>query len=173
MEVKVLKESGFDESLLGLSLSYNSEPSKRVADKLAWKSGGHSKFLESMVVWLDIDAPRYFWSQFDTYRVGVTKQSESTMHTLLYKCLDNTNFQGGCHPEILRLLNEAILAGSLSWVKAHLPESFLQRRVVCCNYKTLQNMCVQRKGHKLPEWGVFIESLQDQLEHPYYVVRPE
>ena len=88
MKLTVLKESGFEEALLGLSLSFDSEPSKRVADKLAWKGGGESKFLESIVVWIDLDAPRYWWAQFDTYRVGISKQSESSIHTLMRRALD-------------------------------------------------------------------------------------
>ena len=173
MKVKVLKEAGFEEALLGLSLSYNSEPSKRVADNLAWKGKGESKFLESICVWIDIDAPRYFHQQLDTYRVGITKQSSSTMHTLMRRELDQLDFQGGCDDTILETLNCYLRNGDFGFVKRHLPESFLQRRVVCTNYKTLQNICMQRKNHRLPEWQVFIGAMQEQLEHPYYVVRPE
>lgn len=43
----------------------------------------HSKFLRQIMVWVDITAPLYWWSEFDTYKVGVTRDSCSTMHTLL------------------------------------------------------------------------------------------
>ena len=173
MKVKVLKEAGFDEALLGLSLSYNSEPSKRVLDKLAWKGGGESKALESICVWIDLTAPRYFHQQVDTYRVGITKQSESTMHTLMRGELTNEDFEGGIQETILAWINQAICNNDFDWAKRHLPESFLQRRVICTNYKTLQNMCMQRKSHRLPEWQLFISSLQEQLAHPYYVVKAD
>ena len=171
MNVTVLKEAGYKEALLGLSLSYNSEPSEKVASNLAWKHGGHNKFLESIVVWLDVDAPRYWWQQFDTYRVGTTKQSESTMHTLLRGNLSDSDFQGGCWYTLLKQLNLEISLKNFSWVKAHLPESFLQRRVVCTNYKTLQNICMQRATHKLPEWQLFIKELTEQLEHSEFVYK--
>ncbi|MCK9240314.1 hypothetical protein [Desulfocurvus sp.] len=54
-----------------------------MAEKLAPLDKGHNKVLESMCVWLDVRMPRYWWQEFDTYRVGVTKQSESTMHILI------------------------------------------------------------------------------------------
>lgn len=44
-------------------------------------------------VWVKISAPRYFWSEADTYSIGVTKNSESTMHTLLNKELTEQNFE--------------------------------------------------------------------------------
>lgn len=169
MIVKLIGESGYKEALLGLSLSYNSDPSERVADKLSWRQGGHNKFLESMVLWIDIDAPRYWWQQFDTYRVGTTKQSESTMHTLTRGVLGQENFQGGINENILKELRGWRDEGNFDALKRHLPESFLQRRVVTTNYKVLQNMVSQRYTHKLWEWQYFIRQMQDQVGHPDYI----
>jgi len=79
MDVKVLKEAGYEEALAGIGLSYNITDMKRlekIARTLAPKDGGHNKFIESMVVWLEIRAPRYWWQEYDTYRVATTKQSE-------------------------------------------------------------------------------------------------
>lgn len=171
MRVKVLGEAGFKEALLGLSLSYNSYPSKRVADRLAHRGGGHSKFLESMQVWLDIDAPRYWWSQFDTYRIGTTKQSESTMHTLTKRPLLQSDFEGGILPATQRHLNLLIELGCIDEVKAALPESFLQRRVVNTNYMVLQNMIRQRKSHRLGEWKYFIAEVTSQCNYPEYLIK--
>lgn len=168
MKVKVLKEAGYEEALLGLSLSYNSEPSKRVADNLAHKQGGHNKFLESVVVWLDIDAPRYWWSQADTYRLS-TKQSESTMHCLMRNELTQEDFEGGVHEGFLESLNYWRDLGAFETLKGHLPESFLQRRIWVVNYKVLQNMVHQRENHKLPEWHLFCKELKDQLKYKEWV----
>lgn len=169
METKVLHEVGYKEALLGLSLSYNSEPSARVADTLAHRGNGESKFLESMQVYLDVDAPRYWWSEMDTYRVGITKQSESTMHTLMRRYLSQEDFQDGIDETFLLLLNSGIERKNFRWVKRHLPESFLQRRIVATNYKVLQNIHRQRHNHKLPEWQWFLSSLETQLLYPEYL----
>ena len=47
-------------------------------------SGGteHRKFLRQIFVCVDITAPIYWWSEFDTYKVGTAANSTSTMHTL-------------------------------------------------------------------------------------------
>lgn len=42
----------------------------------------HRKFLRQIMVSVDITAPRYWWSEFDTYKVGTTANSTSTMHKL-------------------------------------------------------------------------------------------
>lgn len=169
MKVKVLKSAGLDEALLGLSLSYNSEPSMRVAMNLAHKQGGHNKFLESIMVWLDITAPRYWWQQFDTYRVGTTKQSESTMHTLTRKPLDQDDFEGWVSPDIIGILNKLISDNNLEDAKRNLPESFLQRRIVCTNCKVLQNMEMQRRSHKLPEWQFFLNTVENNFLYPEFI----
>jgi len=95
MKVKILDERGYDWALLGLSLSFEQDPADmpRVAQKLAFRGDGHNKFLESIVLWLDITAPRYWWQQFDTYRAGVSKQSASTMHTMTRRALTQEDFE--------------------------------------------------------------------------------
>ena len=148
-----------------------------VATKLAPKDGGHNKFLESMVVWLDIDAPRYWWSEFDTYRVGTTKQSESTMHTITHRLLSQSDFEEPVFSDTLNQLNGLIRTYQalnnkeeknkvFREIKVNLPEGFLQRRIVCTNYKVLKNMVWQRKTHRLQEWHQFITALTEQLECP-------
>lgn len=175
MNIKILRECGYEEAMLGLSLSYNTKLSRmpKVSDALAHRDGGHNKFLESMCVWLDITAPRYWWCEFDTYRVGVTKQSESTMHTLLKGELCQDNFEVIIPQNIIDTLNDAIAKKDLLLAKAILPESFLQRRIVATNYKTLRNIFIQRRNHKLIEWTLFCVELLQQLEHPDFIKEGE
>lgn len=42
----------------------------------------HRKFMRMIVVYLDINAPLYWWKEFDTYKVGTVANSCSTMHTI-------------------------------------------------------------------------------------------
>lgn len=42
----------------------------------------HRKFMRMIVVYLDILAPLYWWKEFDTYKVGMTANSCSTMHKI-------------------------------------------------------------------------------------------
>lgn len=171
--VTILNESGYKEALLGLSLSYQrplDEMPKVVYRLLRHPNdSGHLKFLESIVVWLDIDAPRYWWQQFDTYRIGTTKQSESTMHTIMNRRLEQSDFVYDIPEPLLELLNKLIDEKDFGAVKLCLPEGFMQRRMVCLNYKVLCHMYNQRKNHRLPEWEDFFSQLQGGLEYPELV----
>lgn len=42
----------------------------------------HAKYRRMIVVYADITAPLYWWKEFDTYRIGVEKNSCSTMHKI-------------------------------------------------------------------------------------------
>ena len=174
MDVKILEESGYEQALYGISLSYSKSTlgMEKVAKSLCKMDGGHNKFLESMVVWLKIRAPRYWWQEMDTYRVGTTKQSESTIHTILKRELTQDDFELALPRIFLNYLNMTIQdykgkdkAEFTRRIKNVLPEGFLQKRVLCTNYKALKNMITQRKTHILPEWQVFIKYLESNLEH--------
>ena len=56
----------------------------------------HCKHLRQIVVWAEITAAREWLIQFDTYRYGVEKVSESTMHTLMRRPLSPDDFEHDC-----------------------------------------------------------------------------
>ena len=170
MDIKILQETGYNEALLGISLSYNA-PLANMPDrtkKLAHMHGGHNGFLEMMIVWLDITAPRCFWQQADRYRLSA-RQSESTMHTLTKTPLTQDNFLKPIPEEWLILLNKLITEKNLENLKFLLPEGFLQRRIWCLSYKTLQNIYNQRHKHKLTEWNIFCNYILENLKHPEFI----
>ncbi len=169
MKIQILNESGFNEAMLGISLSYNQpfiiKKQYDVAKRLCNKDMAHNKFLESMQVWIDITAPRYWWQQFDTYRVGTTKQSGSTMHTIMRSNLTQNDFAEPIHAETLYRLNHLISVKDFNQLKVELPEGFLQRRIVNTNYKVLRNVILQRKTHRLKEWQIFINNILSQVQY--------
>ncbi len=171
MKVTVLNEAGYDEAMLGLSLSYNQPLANMpaVARKLLSRGGSHIKFLESITVWLDITAPRYWWQQEATYRVGISRQSESTMHTLIGHSLTQADFEGEIAEGIIIYLDRLIQDGDLLEAKRILPESFLQRRIVCTNYRTLRRILTQRFRHEMPEWEIFRQAVLNQVKHPDFL----
>lgn len=176
INVTLLNESGFHEAMLGLSLSYGIDISKAysVALKLYPKDGGHNKFLESMYMWLDITAPRYWWQEADTYRVGCSKQSQSTMHTLVRDLKDGhiywqKHFTIEPCEEVKKLLLRYAAADDIASVKAVLPEGFMQRRIWCLNYKTLRNILMQRSEHRLKEWKVFCKEVLLNAAYPEFL----
>lgn len=55
---------------------------RELSEKLQKAGTEHCKHLRMIQVWADITAPRYWWTEFDTYRAGVEKVSCSTMHKI-------------------------------------------------------------------------------------------
>lgn len=184
MKVIKLKEAGYEEAVLGFSLSYNTtiERAKEILPKFAFGKPGENKFLESMIIWLDVTASRFVWAEMDTYRLS-TKQSESTMHTLMKKELTHENFEDGLvFTGLLNLLNEKIRyykiiqdaelkKKAFMEIKSNLPESFLQRRIWCMSYKTFRNIYEQRLDHKLPQWKYFCTEVLNSLAYPEFIIK--
>ena len=129
------------------------------------------KFMRQIQVWADVTMPRYWWSEFDTYKVGTSANSTSTMHKLFNKqsevtldlfeyCDDNKDIIMNIIDE-LNLLRDRYFETSiqsekdeiLKIAKQILPEGYLNMRTVNVNYAVLRNIVQQRKYHRLKkEW---------------------
>lgn len=181
MDVTLLEEHGHSSAMIGLSLSKNQSPEhmRDVALKLSQQDGGHNKFLESIMLWVLVKAPRYWWQEADTYRIA-SKQSESTMHTLIKTIkssgLKSEMFEGSLitqeqlyNVEKILLCEDLNETEALVLIKGYLPEGFLQTRQWCFSYKTLRNIAQQRMQHRLPHWCYFLHKLYNEIEHPEYL----
>jgi hypothetical protein len=58
---------------------------RRLMCQLVAAGNDHSKFMRQIGVSMDITAPLYWWKEFDTYKVGTTANSCSTMHKIAAK----------------------------------------------------------------------------------------
>lgn len=58
------------------------ENDHKLAESLADGGPVHAKYRRMMVVYLTINAPFYWWKEFDTYKVGTVCNSCSTMHKI-------------------------------------------------------------------------------------------
>ena len=69
----------------------------------------HRKFMRMIVVYLDINAPLYWWKEFDTYRVGVEKNSCSTMHKIHAKefTLEDFSYEHLLEPKDVHVPNDS------------------------------------------------------------------
>lgn len=52
----------------------------------------HRKFMRMITVYVDLTAPLYWWSEYDTYKVGTVANSCSKMHKLLHKPFEMSDF---------------------------------------------------------------------------------
>lgn len=142
------------------------ERDMELAQNLIRGGSEHRKFLRQIQVWVDITAPLYWWKEFDTYKVGVTANSTSTMHKLASTPITRDCFEVSGSSESIddniidnmeRLRKGYNATGDKRMWRAliqRLPESWLQTRTVNMNYENIRNMVHQRENHKLTEWSV-------------------
>ena len=135
----------------------------------------HRKFMRMITVYLDVTAPLYFWKEFDTYRVGVEKNSCSTMHKIHAKefTLDDFSCEklydplGDLRPIVDRLnfYRERYLKTKDKndwWQMIQLlPTSYNQKRTVMLNYEVLANIYKSRKNHRLDEWHTLCDWIEE------------
>lgn len=144
------------------------EADKKLAQSLIVAGTEHSKFLRQIQVWADIDMPRYFFQEFDTYKF-CEKNSCSTIHKLFNKQAPITLDMFVVCPEdidvaqtvidrlnVIRTMWLALIDQKekdycLLRAKRLLMEGFLQLRTINTNYAELRNIYHQRKNHKLKE----------------------
>jgi hypothetical protein len=166
--VKLLEEAGYHAAMYGISLNKD-QPLRnmpKVSEKLAFADFGHNKFLEQIMIWMSVRAPRYWWQEADTFRLS-SKSSQSTMHTILENTLTKGNFECQDIQGIdLDYLNTLLTTKQLVHLKRKLPEGFMQTRMWMMSYKTLRNVIIQRRYHLLPHWPCWIGSILEQVNHP-------
>jgi hypothetical protein len=167
----------------GGKIDYNTyvlgEKDLKLAQRMIKGGSEESKFLRSIIVSVDITAPRYWWSEFDTYKVGTVSNSCSTMHklsaypiTLDMFEIDENNTEEAYwniilgHLESLRQkYNQDKNYKWFRLLKQELPEGFLQRRTLTLNYAVLRNMYFQRRHHRLTCWNTIFVNWVESL--PY------
>lgn len=141
----------------------------------------HRKYLRQIFVSMDITAPLYWWKEFDTYKVGTTANSCSTMHKIHAKEFELDDFStehllSGSLEDFCNLLvtlnkwrtiylegNSVypVRAKKVWWQMIQLlPSSYNQKRTITMNYENVFNILDYRQGHKLDEWNIFCEKLK-------------
>lgn len=130
----------------------------------------HAKYRRMIPVWVTINAPLYWWKEFDTYKVGTVCNSCSTMHKIHSKELELSDFSWEHLNEgnitllehIIDCLNEdrghfveSDYKGDWWQLIQMLPTSYNQKRTVMLNYEVLVNIYKWRRNHKLDEWHTF------------------
>lgn len=132
----------------------------------------HRKFLRQIFVSVDITAPLYWWKEFDTYKVGTTANSCSTMHKIHAKEFELADFStehlSGLSIAALNHLIDVMNLEREHYVACKdkdcwwqmiqlLPTSYNQKRTVTMTYENLLNILEYRRGHKLDEWRQFCD----------------
>lgn len=118
------------------SFTYINEKDLHLLSTLVKRGDEHAKAVRGLIVYAEIEAPRYWWQEMDTYYVGTSRlSSSSTMH-----------IQG-----------KGLSTGELVAMKDALPEGTMLKRVQRFSYQTLRRIYFQRKDHRLPHWQIFCD----------------
>lgn len=161
----------------------------KLMDTLVAGGPVHAKFRRMLNVIMDINAPLYFWKEFDTYKIGTVRNSCSTMHKIADKEFTLEDFS--CEKLINSMGMEIqeqhitqspiqVLATTIDCLNSYrelylqtkdkkywwqmiqlLPSSYNQKSTVSITYESLANMYKWRNNHKLDEWRVFCEKLKE------------
>ena len=164
------------DSFPGMEMYFIGENDHRLMTSLAKGGAVHAKYRRMIPVFLTINAPLYWWKEFDTYKVGTVANSCSTMHKIHSKEFTLDDFS---HDHLIGLqlrnlkntitvLNDAREAFLKGKDKTHwwqmiqlLPTSYNQKRTVLLNYEVLVNIYHSRKNHKLDEWHIFCDWIRN------------
>ena len=158
-----------------------------LAQRMIRAGSPNDKFLRQIFVSVDITAPLFWWKEADTYKIGTTANSTSTMHKLALTpitldCFEMDDFNNGLvieddddNPTFIVTINDrtgvfidALEKLRLKYLETRdirywkelirwLPESWLQTRTWTANYAVLRNIIHWRSTHRLTEWHQFID----------------
>jgi hypothetical protein len=134
-KMKFNDDSHFDEPYVETMSIVDFEPKDlHLMSTLIKRGDEHAKVVRGIMVYAEIDAPRYWWQEADTYRIGTDRlSSESTMH-----------IQG-----------KGLSTEELVKMKSELTEGTMQKRIQVFSYQCLRRVYIQRKNHRLPHWQEF------------------
>lgn len=196
---------GFEHAIRGMRKSYNSmaksdskfthngtiigDNDLALMKRLCKAGQSHRKWARQVMVSMDVTAPLYWWKQFDTYKVGTTANSESTMHTIMSKEFDVSDFCFEATEKIMTseflehmilvlnelrdcyvnfdnyvergvIMEDAEKSSIFKTLIELLPSGFLQTRTITLSYENIFAIIEQRSHHKLSEWQDFISDLK-------------
>ncbi len=145
------KIDGVSHSFTGHSYVYINDKDLTLLQTLIKRGDEHAKVLRGIIVYAEITAPLYWWNEAETYIAGHQRLcSESTMH------IDCRGLRGE----------------ELQKAKAEISCGKELTKIDFFSYQCLRNMYIQRRRHRLPEWGEFC-SWMESLPFFNHLIYPE
>lgn len=138
----------------------------------------HRKYLRQIMVSMDITSNHTFWAEFDTYKVGVTRNSCSKMHKIhtkkfepddfTHENIDKVDFAKEEFNRVLKTVERCRILFNETKDKKYwralvdlLPMGYNLKATVTMSYENVFNILQYRQGHKLSEWNEFCEILKE------------
>ena len=156
----------------------------KLAQRMIGGGPEEAKFLRQIFITMDIDAPIFWWKEMDTYKVGTTANSCSTMHKLTSSEIGVQNFSFDEFIENFELEDQELISKIRVDIITYceelrkryletkdkriwralieiLPSAWNQKRTWTANYQVLRNIYFQRRNHKLDEWREFCKIIEE------------
>lgn len=103
---------------------------------LVKRGDSHAKCLRGLIVYAEIEAPIYWWTEMETHRFGHERlASASTMHI---------DARGLKDEELVEFKNE-------------MPMGKMLKKIDFFSYQALRNIYKLRHDHRLPHWQIFCD----------------
>lgn len=107
---------------------------------LVKRGDAHAKTLRGLIVYMEIEAPVYWWAEAETHRYGHERlSSSSTMHV---------DCKGLSGEELVK-------------AKSEIPMGKILKKIDYFSYQALRNIYKLRRDHRLPEWREFCEKIKE------------
>jgi hypothetical protein len=138
----------------------------------------HAKYRRMIPVMFTVTAPTFWWIEFDTYKIGTTRNSCSKMHKIHVLPFELDNFaHEGCDevPWAKEHLMDTIEL--LEWLRQQfnetqekkywralielLPHGYMMKATISLNYEVLVNIYQGRRHHKVVEWHTFCDWIEE------------
>jgi len=180
MDVKRLEVLGLDWAKQAMRQPFLSSPKGPQADvelakRLINSGREHRKFMRQVTIQIEFSASMAFLAEFDTYKIGCTRNSQSFWNTWKGKFSPQDFVLPDCDIKtmatnaecckatkcaqmiILETLNELVELGVKKEVLRYLvPQGINYNGIFTLTGETYINMLKQRQNHRLPEWIEFL-----------------
>jgi hypothetical protein len=161
-EMKVIPSEFYEKDIKRAKTLGNAKP-----------GSGHDNYLKGIIVQFDLQAPEYFWRQFDRYHFHDYISSQSKMH-----CITKMDVDKMCNKyvdqRVINVVNEYIdmynnyetlKVNPVVYTKNHLfqkilsncPMGFELTARITSNYLQEKSIHFQRRNHKLEEWQYYCD----------------
>lgn len=150
------------------------EADRKLMMNLAKGGSSHAKYRRMIPVMLTVSASSFWWSEFDTYKVGTVRNSCSKMHKIHVEpfTLDNFSHEG-CSKIYYAMVGMLDVIEKCEQLRKDfnetqdkvywralielLPHGYIMKATLVLNYEVLKNIYLDRCAHKLDEWHTFCE----------------
>ena len=135
---------------------------------------GHDQFLTSIIIQFDLTFPLKAWVELQRYHFIDFCSSMSTMHRISKMDL-NKSCNQYVDKKILDLLQELIYNYNENPTNENfykliynIPSGFEYTARLTTNYRQLKTIYSQRKNHRLPDWRIFCDWIEE-LPHSEWI----